>query len=588
MTKSGPPTSLEPSEYEAIEQAMMETSRGRWFLAQFAEKNRRQDTQVVLEAIAKLESSVAGARSQPESDRIKTDLVEMSKAIERTRNEIANLKLPEQEGGNLVGATEELDAIVSATERATTKILQAAEDIQETAWVIRENGEKLEAPCARIDTDVTDIYTACSFQDITGQRTQKVVQILRYLESRINAMVSIWGLSTDENQQSATSEESDGVLPAHGRPDAHLLNGPQMEHDALKQHHIDDMMSEAKQEAQEEARSSEELQTSSVEENMDDASLEAETDLVEDETPQAQDENLASLEEDLSLAAEEATAEETVSSADLSSNEDDSELPEVEAPELQAEADTVPDDNSATDNSGIIEAPAEIELTDVTLETEEIGLADDLLSDLEKMAISVEEENLSVPEVSDQVPEEEPAEIENTAPEQQVEMSEIETELTAEPENQDLDPGILEHIENADLPPDDELVTETILAEETAVPETLEDTQTEIQAEAPDNLPDNDVENDERAAFEQHFKKISEELQKAKQLKEQQNQPAEENITEEQPVEEASASNEVSNQETAENNNDSQQEAASEEENEENTAEEIRKLSADKKSALFQ
>ena len=28
------------------------------------------------------------------------------------------------------------------------------------------------------------IYTACSFQDLTGQRTGKVVQVLRYLESR--------------------------------------------------------------------------------------------------------------------------------------------------------------------------------------------------------------------------------------------------------------------------------------------------------------------------------------------------------------------------------------------------------------------
>ena len=37
-------------------------------------------------------------------------------------------------------------------------------------------------------------YTACSFQDITGQRTEKVVNVLRFIEQRINAMIEIWGV----------------------------------------------------------------------------------------------------------------------------------------------------------------------------------------------------------------------------------------------------------------------------------------------------------------------------------------------------------------------------------------------------------
>ena len=48
--------------------------------------------------------------------------------------------------------------------------------------------------CDKLDNHSTDIYTACSFQDLTGQRTRKVVTVLRYLESRINAMMGIWGV----------------------------------------------------------------------------------------------------------------------------------------------------------------------------------------------------------------------------------------------------------------------------------------------------------------------------------------------------------------------------------------------------------
>lgn len=46
-------------DYEAIEAAVMESPRGRWFLSEFARRNRAADTNMLLEAIAKLERSVA-------------------------------------------------------------------------------------------------------------------------------------------------------------------------------------------------------------------------------------------------------------------------------------------------------------------------------------------------------------------------------------------------------------------------------------------------------------------------------------------------------------------------------------------------
>ena len=38
-----------------------------------------------------------------------------------------------------------------------------------------------------------EIFTACSFQDLTGQRTTKVINVLRYIEQRIGSMIAIWG-----------------------------------------------------------------------------------------------------------------------------------------------------------------------------------------------------------------------------------------------------------------------------------------------------------------------------------------------------------------------------------------------------------
>ena len=42
------------SDFAAIEAAVMETSRGRWFLREFARRNRHANTDDVLEAVARL------------------------------------------------------------------------------------------------------------------------------------------------------------------------------------------------------------------------------------------------------------------------------------------------------------------------------------------------------------------------------------------------------------------------------------------------------------------------------------------------------------------------------------------------------
>lgn len=50
-----PPDGLTEDDFERIEEAVTETARGRWFLAEFARRIRAQDTQRVLDAIARLE-----------------------------------------------------------------------------------------------------------------------------------------------------------------------------------------------------------------------------------------------------------------------------------------------------------------------------------------------------------------------------------------------------------------------------------------------------------------------------------------------------------------------------------------------------
>jgi chemotaxis regulatin CheY-phosphate phosphatase CheZ len=238
---SEPPRRSLAEDYAAIEDALAASPRGRWFLAEYARRNRTAETEMLLEAIGKLEAAVLRPQRQSAPCGVFSELVEMSEAIARTRREIAQIRPPFQFDQQLINATEELDQIVEATEKATSEILAAAEDIQEVAWTLREQGTEVEL-CDRIDQRATDIYTACSFQDITGQRTDKVVRALHFIESRINAMIEIWGVDDIAGRVDDIARKMHAFAASPLRDEAPLLNGPQGKDKGLRQDDVDRML----------------------------------------------------------------------------------------------------------------------------------------------------------------------------------------------------------------------------------------------------------------------------------------------------------------------------------------------------------
>jgi hypothetical protein len=201
---------LSDSDYETIAGAVEETVRGRWFLAEFARRTRQADTKLVLDAIARLEHALAEKAGGAGLERMRADLIDMADAIARTKTEIAAIRPEGGDPSQIVRATDELDAIVAVTEKATSDILNSAEQIQEIAWTLRERGTDPNA-CDRIDALTTQTYTACSFQDITGQRTRKVIDALHFLERRLEAMIAIW-------REPGAAPAAPAVTPAQAKP----------------------------------------------------------------------------------------------------------------------------------------------------------------------------------------------------------------------------------------------------------------------------------------------------------------------------------------------------------------------------------
>jgi hypothetical protein len=141
-----PLPSPDAADYDAICGAVLTTERGRWFLSEYARRNRQADTAELLAAIehvAVRSGDNAAARSEMppdydgniDFDGLRAELAEVADAIARTRTELAAATAGPAAGDPMSEAHTEWDEAA-----APFAILSAAEEIQELAWTMREQG----------------------------------------------------------------------------------------------------------------------------------------------------------------------------------------------------------------------------------------------------------------------------------------------------------------------------------------------------------------------------------------------------------------------------------------------------------------
>ena len=71
------------AEYDAVYAAVTATERGRWFLTQYASRNRNADTDSLVAAIARIETAVRGDAVSQSGAVSERDLAEIATEIER-------------------------------------------------------------------------------------------------------------------------------------------------------------------------------------------------------------------------------------------------------------------------------------------------------------------------------------------------------------------------------------------------------------------------------------------------------------------------------------------------------------------------
>jgi chemotaxis protein CheZ len=161
------------------------------------------------------------------------ELQKIADYIQSAKREIAAIRPDEIRATHIPMATDELDAVVGATAEATGVILDAAEHLEKVADTVTSEARD------QIRNIATQIYEACNFQDVTGQRITKVVRALKHIEEKIDALLSAFG----EGVKPPASASAPARVPGD---ESHLLNGPQLPEAANRQDDIDAILANLK------------------------------------------------------------------------------------------------------------------------------------------------------------------------------------------------------------------------------------------------------------------------------------------------------------------------------------------------------
>jgi len=187
------------------------------------ENKREKIAEMITSFVSKVETSDHGSK-----EAIFHEIEALQTLIDEARQDLGSTGAAEINEKHIPSATDELDAIVESTAMATGEIMDACEVIQEKAGEIEHENVQI------ILDEVTKIFEACSFQDVTGQRTSKVVKLLKDIEEKVSGILSVLAqkLPGIAYQESKDTREGDDAL----------MNGPQMADKAISQDEIDALL----------------------------------------------------------------------------------------------------------------------------------------------------------------------------------------------------------------------------------------------------------------------------------------------------------------------------------------------------------
>jgi hypothetical protein len=185
-----------PSEadYDAIREAFMETARGRWFLGEYGKRNRNADTGMVLDAVARIEATMAAQKQAPAN--------ELPDALVLIRGMLSDAKTS---AANMMYGPD--------AEQALAAVNRGTRIVREIAWTLREYGTDVRI-CDMLDAQV-DAIDGNHQQTIASEKRDAVLATFDLLIRRIGELGGSGGAppSSDSETASLPSSSSREIAP---------------------------------------------------------------------------------------------------------------------------------------------------------------------------------------------------------------------------------------------------------------------------------------------------------------------------------------------------------------------------------------
>jgi chemotaxis protein CheZ len=189
------------------------------------------------------------------------EIESLLKQIKHAKTEVASVEGHGLTDQRIPDAAAQLRSVTMAAESSTNSILDLVEKIQSEVMTMENSDAK-----TKILGHITEIFEACNFQDITGQRISKVLGTLDDIESRVGNLIDAFinkkegGAALEVTKPAASAKASakakekveakkvEVKKPAASEEiniedEKKLLNGPQLE--APSQNDIDDIFDTA-------------------------------------------------------------------------------------------------------------------------------------------------------------------------------------------------------------------------------------------------------------------------------------------------------------------------------------------------------
>ena len=182
--------------------------------------SRRAPAPRVSADVAKAPRALALQHDRP-SDALKDEVGALQEIVAHNRRDIA-LLIGDDKNRRMPRAAGELGAAIAGMEKATQKILHEAEGIDECARALTATlqDDYKRGLAQDIQDHTVQVYEACNFQDLAGQRIAKVIETLNLVEEQLAAMLA---------RCDGRAAEAETQRPTAG---SGLINGPKLDGDS--------------------------------------------------------------------------------------------------------------------------------------------------------------------------------------------------------------------------------------------------------------------------------------------------------------------------------------------------------------------